>query len=259
MLSKDHYYWEMTKKYTVAFFHIFDDVHVIRSDGDTVLKDIKVPVSYVGKSKLFYLLQRKESVGTSVSTVLPRITFLITGMSPDPTRKESNVNTIHVQLNNDTEDMLYAPVPYNFTVQLSVWATYTDDMMQIVEQIAPFFKPDFTMLVEEIGELGIRRNVSTVLNGITLDVANEFQDEQNRIVSADMDFTIKGYLYPPISDAYIIKQINIRLTDWLDRCLDYAEINHTFDELNYNLESNGDFRSTAAITTSSGSLLDLTP
>ena len=242
MLSKDHYYYEMIKKYTVAFYHIFDDIHVIRADGDTIVKDIKVPVTYAGKSKLFYLLQRKESIGTRLSTVLPRVTFLITGLSPDPARKESNVNTIRVQMQNDHEDILYAPVPYNFTVSLSVWAEYTDDMMQIIEQIAPFFKPDFTMLVEEIGELEIRRNISTVLNGVTLDVANEFQDEQNRIVSADFDFTIKGYLYPPISDDYIIKMINIRLTDFNDRCLDYAEINHTFDELNYNLVSNGLFR-----------------
>jgi hypothetical protein len=153
-------------------------------------------------------------------------------------------------MQNDTEDLIYAPVPYNFTVSLSVWSEYTDDMMQIIEQIAPFFKPDFTMLVEEIDELDIRRNISTVLNGVTLDVANEFQDEQNRIVAADFDFTIKGYMYPPISDAHIIKMINIRFTDWDDRCLDLAEINHTFHEMNYNLESNGLFRSTAAIASS---------
>lgn len=232
MLSQDHFYWEMIKKYVVAFHHLFSDVHVLRRDkGDNIIKNITVPCSYVAKSKLFYLLQRKETVGGRVSTTLPRMSFLITGITPDLARKEPNLNEIPITLDGDTESFMYAPVPYNFTIQFSGWAEYQDDLMQMIEQIGTFFRPDHTFFVEEIPELGIRRNISIVLNAMNLDIANEFQDEEDRMLTFDIDFTLKGYLYPPISDANIIKIINVRFTDYNDRCLDLANINHTFDEI----------------------------
>lgn len=232
MLSQNHFYWEMIKKYIVAFHHLFDDVHVLRRDvNDKIIKDITVPCSYVAKSKLFYLLQRKEEVGGRISTTLPRMSFLITGITPDVARKEPQLNEIPIGYEGDQERFMYSPVPYNFQVQFSIWAEYQDDLMQIIEQVGTFFKPDFTFFVEEIPELAIRRNVSIVLNAMNLDIANEFSDEIDRTVTADIDFTIKGYLYPPISDESIIKIINIRFTDYNDRCLDLANINHTFNEI----------------------------
>lgn len=233
MLSQNHFYWEMVKKYIVAFHHLFNDIHVFRRDGDDkIVKDIIVPCSYVAKSKLFYLLQRKDDVGSRISTTLPRMSFLITGLTPDVGRKEPSLNEIPIDYqNNDIERFMYSPVPYNFQIAFSIWAEYQDDLMQIVEQVGTFFRPDYTFFVEEIPELGIRRNISIVLNQMNLDIANEFGDEVDRTITADIDFTIKGYLYPPIKDADIIKIINIRFTDFNDRCLDIANINHTFNEI----------------------------
>lgn len=233
MLSQNHFYWEMVKKYIVAFHHLFGDVHVFRRDkDDNVIKDITVPCSYVAKSKLFYLLQRNDETGRSISTTLPRMSFLITGLLPDVARKEPALNEIPIDYqSNDTERFMYSPVPYNFQIAFSIWAEYQDDMMQIIEQVGTFFRPDYTFFVEEIPELDIRRNISIVLNSMNLDIANEFGDEIDRTLTADIDFTIKGYLYPPVKDADIIKIINIRFTDYNDRCLDIANINHTFNEI----------------------------
>lgn len=252
MLSQDHFYWEMIKKYIVAFHHLFDDVHVLRRDkSDAIIKDITVPCSYVAKSKLFYLLQRKEEVNGRISTTLPRMSFLITGVTPDVARKEPQTNEISIAFDGETESFMYAPVPYNFNIQFSIWAEYQDDLMQILEQVGTFFKPDFTFFVEEIPELQIRRNISIVLNAMNLDIANEFSDELDRVCMADIDFTLKGYLYPPISDAEIIKIINVRFTDFNDRCLDLANINHTFNEIcAIEKEAAGAMSSHAIITTS---------
>jgi hypothetical protein len=250
MLSQNHFYWEMIKKYIVAFYHIFEDVHVLRRDeNDTIIKDIKVPVSYVGKSKMFYLLQRKEEVGTRISTTLPRMSFIITGLTPDTGRKEPVLNEVPISVSGDTEFFMYSPTPYNFQFDFSIWAEYTDDMMQIIEQIGTFFRPDFTFFVEEIESLDIRRNISIVLNDMNLDVANEFADEEDRTITADISFTLKGYLYPPIKDESIIKIINVRFTDYEDRCLDFANINHTFNEIcALNKEAEGAMASQADIT-----------
>lgn len=241
MLSQDHFYWEMIKKYIVAFYHLFEDVHVLRTDkSGEIVKDIKVPVSYTTKQKLFYILQRYGTdgsrdddikVGGRISTTLPRMSYQITGLAPDPSRKESQLNEIPISYGNGTEDFMYSPVPYNFTIAFSIWAEYQDDLMQIIEQVGTFFRPDHTFFVEEIPEFNIQRNISIILNGVNLDITNEFADEQDRTVMADFDFTLKGYLYPPISNGEIIKIINVRFTDYTDRCLDFANINHTFNEI----------------------------
>jgi len=249
MLSQNYFYWEMVKKYIVAFYHLFEDVHVLRRDENgNIFKDIKVPVSYVGKSKMFYLLQRKEEVGGRISTTLPRMSFLITGLTPDTSRKEPVLNEVPIYTSGDVESFMYSPAPFNFSFDFSVWAEYQDDMMQIIEQIGTFFRPDHTFFVEEIRELDIRRNISIILNDMNLDVANEFADEEDRTITADISFTLKGYLYPPIKDEGIIQMIDIRFTDYQDRCLDFANINHTFNEIcALNKEAEGAMASTANV------------
>jgi hypothetical protein len=239
----------MIKKYIVAFHHIFEDVHVLRRDkNQEIIKDITVPCSYVGKSKMFYLLQ--DTTERRVSTTLPRMSFLLTGLTPDVSRKEPQLNEIPIEIDGDREIFMYSPVPYNFTIQFSIWTEYQDDMMQIIEQIGTFFKPDYTFFVEEIPELGIRRNISIVLNQMSLDITNEFGPEEDRTVMADIDFSLKGYLYPPIKESSIIKIINIRFTDATDRCLDIANINHTFDEITaLDREAAGAMKVNAVITT----------
>jgi hypothetical protein len=202
---------------------------------------------------MFYLLQRDADVAAKqISTTLPRMSFLITGLTPDVARKEPQTNEITMGWDDgDTESFMYAPVPYNFTVQFSIWAEYQDDMMQIIEQVGTFFRPDYTFFVEEIPEVGISRNISIVLNQMNLDITNEFGPDEDRTVMADIDFTIKGYLYPPIKNAKIIKMINIRFTDASDRCLDIANINHTFNEITaLEREAAGAMSVNAVITTS---------
>jgi hypothetical protein len=83
-----------------------------------------------------------------------------------------------------------------------------------------------------------------------LDITNEFGPEEDRTVMADIDFTLKGYLYPPIKQSSIIKMINIRFTDDSDRCLDIANINHTFNEITaLDREAAGAMKVNAVITT----------
>ena len=99
MLSKDHFYWEMVKKYIVAFYHIFEDIHVLRYNADGSLrKDITVPVSFTAKQKMFYLMERRDDIGGKISTVLPRLSFNITAMTPNDSRKVNPQNQQSIYL-----------------------------------------------------------------------------------------------------------------------------------------------------------------
>lgn len=212
MLSKDHFYYGMIKKYAVAFNHIISDIHVIRTLNGVPKKDITVPTTYATKTKLFNYLARNSNINDKVSIILPRISFIINGMVPDPTRKISNLNTTSVNIGDEYEEFIYSGMPYNFNIDLTIWSKYVDDLNQIIEQIASFFKSDFVIDVNEIPELGITKRIPVELNDITFDIENEYEDT-DRIVTAGFNFTLKGYVYPPVNNTNIVKHIYIKMCD----------------------------------------------
>jgi len=225
MLSQDHFYWEMTKKYVVAFSHIFSDIHVVRTDsGGLDVKDITVPVTYAGKRKMYQVLQRNSTINGKVSTVLPRISFLITGLTPDPQRKCNPTNQISISSDATTEEFMYNPVPYNFNIDLVVWAKNMDDLLQVIEQSATFFNPHYTLTVNEIEELNIQRNITVTLNSTDLEIDGEYDEESERTLMATMNFTLKGFLYKPITESAIIALINAKLVDEDDNAISNIEL-----------------------------------
>jgi len=214
MLSKNHFFWDMTKKYIIAFAHIFNDIHILRtSESGNVLKDITVPITYAGKRKIFTLLQRNPAVGNKISTLLPRISFLITDLEPDDERKLSPLDTISINIDSKSEDFMYNPIPYNFTIDMVIWSKYMDDLLQIIEQAVTFFNPHYTITVKEIDSLGIQRNVPVNFNGVTLDMETDLDEENSRTLMANMNFTLKGFLYPPITNSTVIDFMNIKFVN----------------------------------------------
>lgn len=211
MLSQDHFYWGMFKKYIIAFNHIISDIHVLRTTADNVtVKDITVPVTYAHKSKLFYYLQRQDSVKRNVKTILPRISFIISGMEYDVSRKLSSLNECSISTTSGIETFQYTGIPYNFTIEMGIWSTYMDDLLQIIEQVGTFFKPDYSMSVKEIEAFNITKNILVTLDGINFDFINEF-DVDDRVIRADATFRLQGFLYPPVSNGEIIKEMYIAM------------------------------------------------
>jgi len=229
MLSQDHFYWQMTKKYVVAFSHIFSDVHVIRTNSEgTDVKDITVPITYAGKRKMYEVVQRNSTINGKVSTVLPRISFLITGLTSDPLRKCNPTNTITITSDELTEDFMYSPVPYNFNIDLIAWAKNMDDLLQIIEQSATFFNPHYTLSVNEIDELDIQRNITVTLNSTDLEMDIEYDEQSERTLMASMNFTLKGFLYKPITDSKIITLINTKFVDEDDNAISNIELDWNY-------------------------------
>ena len=238
MLSKSPFYWQMTKKYIVAMAYVFSDVHIQRfDDAGAVQKDIKVPITYAGKSKLFQKLQREPEIDRKVSTVLPRISFLITSIQPDPSRRLNNLNTIPTSADMEESDFLYQGQPWNFQFSLTAWGKYMEDVLQMVEQIAVFFKPDLALTVKEISTLNVERNIQITLEDVSMDIAEELAVEDNRSFMADFTFLLKGWLYPPVvTNNEIIKEINIKFSD-MDSGSDIVNIQHLWNEINQEIDT----------------------
>lgn len=211
----------LIRKYVVLFGTLFNDIHINRvnpSSGD--ITNIKVPISYGPKDKMLARLDADPNLQRP-AIVLPRMGFELTDINYAPTRK---LNTIikHVAVDPDNGNQLkytYNPVPYDFNFILSIAVKNADDGTKILEQILPFFTPEWTPSVDLIPELGIKHDIPVVLNAVSSEDSYEGDFETRRALIWTLSFTLKGYVYGPVRPAAggvggsIIKLANINFYD----------------------------------------------
>lgn len=234
MLNEQAFYFEILRKYILAFGAIFSDIHVLRKDNSNVtVKDIRVPITFASKSKMSYMINSKQSQyngRTGISTILPRMSFVISSLQRDSQRKLSSLNTTNVVSSNDSQEQLtYSGIPYNISFTLSIWVKNLSDLFQIIEQALTFFQPDYTITIKEIPSLGIQRDIPVVLGGTNFNFQTEFDEASWRELTADIEFTLKGWLYPPIKNEKIINLINVNLKN--NNNIKDVVIRHDYDNL----------------------------
>jgi hypothetical protein len=130
------------------------------------------------------------------------MSYEMVGMSFDPTRKLSTTGYYKKETTTVSDSRLYKqlnPVPYNFNFNLNVYSRTTEDGLQIIEQILPYFRPDFTVTIKEVTELDIKRDVTIVLDGIDPTDTWESSVAETRVTAWTLSFTVRGNIYPPIS------------------------------------------------------------
>jgi hypothetical protein len=150
--------------------------------------------------------------------------YTLTSMRPDPTRRTNQMNEIQVSVSGGTtETFMYNKKPFDFTFELSVWSKTLDHLYQIIEQASSFFNPDYTVTVKEISELGLKSDVPITLDDITFNNTTEYNEEGWRILEATLNFTMRGWIYPPIKNSKIINEILVRMYSGDQTIPDYAE------------------------------------
>lgn len=205
MLGKAHYYNRSIRKIVVAFGTIFNDIQVRRysKDGNTAYEIFKIPLNYGSKERYITRLASDPTLTKSVALTLPRISFELTGMSYDPSRKQQSLVKNFASTTAGTVNAQYAPVPYDFNFSMSVYTRNTEDGTQIIEQIIPFFKPDFTITVDFIPDMDQKYDMPIILNSVntTTDYEGSLTDGTTRLITWDLEFTVKSYLWPSVSSA----------------------------------------------------------
>lgn len=216
----NHWYNGIAKTYIVAFSKLFSDIHVKRIDaGDQEVKDIKVPLIYASKQKLSYLLQNTED---KISLVLPAISFNIESIEYDPTRKLNSLNEVRV---NDSQ-FIFEGIPYNFNFSVTIKSKYQDDLWQILEQALYYFKPGTSLNVKELPFSTDDRDVLVSLLSTDLNFESDFGEEESRELEANLQFVLKGHIYPSVSDDKIIEHVDVDFINKLDEQI--ANISHDF-------------------------------
>jgi hypothetical protein len=210
MLGNAHFYNRTIRKIVVGFGSIFNDVHVVRYNtaGTTSYESFKIPLNYGPKEKYITRITTDPTLTKSIATSVPRMSFEMTGMSYDVSRKLPSTVMNFAGETKTAIKTQYMPIPYDFQFSLSVYVRNTEDGTQILEQILPFFTPDFNITVDFIPSMGKTYDMPVILNSVSNETSYEGDLMSTRLIIWNMEFTLKGYIWPPVQSADVIRQAN---------------------------------------------------
>ena len=195
-----YFYHEITRKTVIAFGTLFNDIYVRHEDGvGNDISELKVPVSYGPRQKFLARIQQQPELNKATQISLPRMSFEISSITYDPTRKSGITQTFKAK---DGEQMkkVFMPVPYNLGFELNILTKLQDDGLQILEQILPFFQPGFTLSVDLVKSIGEKRDIPMVLQSITQQDDYEGDFATRRALIYTLQFTAKTFMFGPIAD-----------------------------------------------------------
>ncbi len=205
------FYFSTIRKYVILFGTLFNDIHITRADASgNVTQLLKVPLSYAPKEKVLTRIAADPEIDKQAAILLPRMSFEMVKMEYDGSRKLPTINRM-VKKDSDSVNKFkyqYNPVPYDLQFKLYIYAKNAEDGTKIVEQILPFFTPDWTTTVNLIPEMDIKMDIPVVMNNI--DIQDIYEDNYKKRDSLiwTIDFTLKGYIYGPVRTSKIIKFAN---------------------------------------------------
>ena len=209
----NYFYNESTRNVVVGFGSIFNNVQLAKKDSSgNVTQTMKVPLAYGPKQKWLTRLTEDPNLNKKVSVTLPRIGFEISGLNYDASRKLNKVVKVKRKADGADNEQLkssFMPVPYNVNFELFIMAKNSDDALQILEQILPYFQPEYTVTLREVPELDIIRDVPIVLNSIGYEDDYEGDFTSRRSIVYTLSFTAKYYLYGPITSTNVIRTVQV--------------------------------------------------
>lgn len=202
------YYWGTVRKAIVAFGNMFNNITIEKKGPNNTSIIQRVPLSYSPKQKFLARINQQPNVDkASVQVILPRMGFEMVAMDYDPNRKISPVQQTRSLSGSTTVSTQYAPTPYNLTVLLYIYARNQDDGLQIIEQILPYFNPDYNLTLKAIPELNIQNDLPILLNTIGFEDDYEGDFVTRRSVTWTLGFTVKLNFYGPITKTGIIRKV----------------------------------------------------
>ena len=198
----NYFYHEIIRKTVIAFGTLFNDIHVRHDDGNgNIISEIKVPVAYGPRQKFLARIQQQPELNKATQITLPRMSFEITNISYDSTRKAGITQTFKAKdVNNNQMKKVFMPVPYNLGFDLNVLVKLQDDGLQILEQILPFFQPGFNLSVDLVKSIGEKRDIPMILNSISQQDDYEGDFSTRRALIYTLSFTAKTFMFGHIAE-----------------------------------------------------------
>ena len=208
------YYHQTIRKYVAVFGTLFNDINIQRKNSaGAILEQIKVPIAYEAKDKMLLRMRAVQAEG-SVAQSIPRMGFVMNGITYDGTRKLNTLGQVYAANTAASTSTLmkqYNPVPYNFDFELTAAVDNAEDGAQIFEQIVPFFTPEFTVSVNLVPSMNVKPDISIILNGTTVEDSYEGDFTARREIIWSFTFQLKGYIYPDVKSGSVTKSVIVNL------------------------------------------------
>jgi len=210
----EYFYHEILRKTIVSFGTLFNGIKIKHvNSSDQTVSIIEVPLAYGPTQKFLARLEQVPNLNKPVQMSLPRMSFEFTGLTYDPSRKVTTTQTFLSGLSSDEKQIrrVYMPIPYNMTFELSIMTKLNDDMLQIIEQVLPYFQPQYTLTIDLVEQIGEKRDIPVIFEGISMQDDYEGNFDTRRALIYTLRFTAKTYLFGPITDVSkdVIKKVSI--------------------------------------------------
>ena len=196
-----YYYHEIIRKTIISFGTLFNNIQIRHDDSaGNSYSEIKVPLAYGPSQKFLARLEQQADLNKPIQTTLPRMSFEMTSIQYDSTRKSSVTQTFKASDGTNLKKV-YMPVPYNIGFELNILTKLNDDALQIVEQILPYFQPSFSLTVDLVNSIGEKKDIPIVLDNISFQDNYEGDFSTRRALIYTLNFTAKTYLFGPIAES----------------------------------------------------------
>jgi len=249
-----YHFHQSIKNYTIALLDLFNDIHVPRFNkaGDKISDNI-IPIKFGNRDKAFMLSEHDlENLHTGNVNVLPRMVLQFDGMTKAPDRDTNKLSKINKRkIGTDPTSLLYnyhynaVAYDFNYTIYIAT-KTFTDATI-IVEQIAPMFRPDITIKIQELDIQEKPTSVPVQIQDFNFTLPEDMGEEDIRIIEVDFSIEVKGNLYLPITEAEVIKHIEVNM--------DIIESRRTEASEKYGLDFESNVQSSQMNTETKESLL----
>ena len=210
------FYHERVRKSVAVFGAMFNDIHITRRSKDAVHSQIKVPIAYAPQRKFLERIQEMydgEDAERQIAVRLPRMSFEMNNMQYDAIRQLPKVNTFK-RKREETDAYLkfHTQTPYILTFELNIYGKTHDDCLQVVEQIVPYFTPQYNVSVKPIDGIDdITEDVPVVLQSIAMSDDYEGGLEARRTIIYLLTFDMKVFFYGPKPKTGVITRVDVDL------------------------------------------------
>ena len=219
----EYFYHQRIKKSVAVFGTIFNNIYVIRKNSSgNVLSQVKVPLAYAPREKYLERIRTNPDLrnDSTVALKLPRMSFEITSFQYDTTRKLPKLNSFNRDLStsNNQRYKIYQPVPYIISFQLNIYAKNQDDALQIVEQIIPYFNPQYSVTIRPVEEdQSIKEDVPITIQALSFSDDFDGNMENRRTIIYTLDFVMTTNFYGPMYKSDIIRKTTTNIHELIDQ------------------------------------------
>lgn len=208
--NTEYYYYNSVRNQVIAFMSLFRNLKVVdvidENDTTPVTKETMIDITYTPKERMYYeSLYEKTNPSSFFDNKVPALSVAISTISYDPTRALNFYRTRRIKQqakSNSTQFGDRMPLPYNINMNLFILAKYEGHILQIAENIVPFISPFVIIRIKE--NIAILKEIPRELRidfsgDIGREIPIEWDNQDRRIIKGQLDFTIKGFIYKPIS------------------------------------------------------------